>query len=206
MMRFGHLDIAFDQRVLAPRPWTVHQSRWAAELLGETNDGGILELCTGAGQIGLLTAALSGRPLVAVDVCPVACCFARHNAERAGLADRVEVREAPIDSCADPDERFMMVVADPPWVPSRKVGGYPADPVRAIDGGEDGLGLARACVETIRRHLHRDGAAVLQLGTLLQADVMTGELAGEDLHVSEVRNRPGRGVLLQLRFASQRNR
>ena len=32
-LRFDILDIAYDERVLEPRPWTAEQSRWGAELL-----------------------------------------------------------------------------------------------------------------------------------------------------------------------------
>lgn len=106
MIRFGHLDIDFDDRVLTPRTWTVRQSEWAAKLAAELPDGPILELCSGAGQIGLLAAALTGRGLVCVDADPVACAFARANAERAGLADVVEVREGSMEETQDPDERY----------------------------------------------------------------------------------------------------
>lgn len=206
MIRFGDLDIEFDERVFAPRPWTVHQSRWAVELLGDAPQGGILDLCSGVGSLGLLAASMSARSLVSVDVDPLACGFARRNARAAGLDDRVEVREAAVEVGTSPQERFMMVLADPPWVPTRKVAGHPESPVLAIDGGDDGLRVARLCLEVIRRHLDGDGSAVLQLGTLQQADVITGELAGGDLHVCEVRHRSGRGVLLRLRFASSLGR
>ena len=54
---FGGLAIAYDARVLSPRTWTLHQSLWALELLEQLPDGPILELCAGAGQIGLAVAA-----------------------------------------------------------------------------------------------------------------------------------------------------
>ena len=68
---FGGLRIAFDDRVLTPRPWTELQSRWAAEVATDAPAGRLLELCSGAGHIGLLAAMLSGRDLLAVDVDPV---------------------------------------------------------------------------------------------------------------------------------------
>ena len=59
-MVFGHLPIAFDERVLRPRPWTVAQSRWAAELLHDRPaPSAVLELCAGAGHIGLLALAMA---------------------------------------------------------------------------------------------------------------------------------------------------
>ncbi|MBI2244007.1 MAG: methyltransferase, partial [Nocardioides sp.] len=56
-MGFGPLRITFDGRVLRPRPWTAAQSEWAAEILADAPAGPVLELCAGAGQIGLLAVA-----------------------------------------------------------------------------------------------------------------------------------------------------
>ncbi|MER6940231.1 class I SAM-dependent methyltransferase [Nocardioides sp. NPDC127514] len=198
MIRFGHLDIDFDDRVLTPRTWTVRQSEWAAKLAAELPDGPILELCSGAGQIGLLAAALTGRGLVCVDADPVACAFARANAERAGLADVVEVREGGMEETQDPDERYWLVIADPPWVPTAQVGRYPEDPRTAIDGGADGMLVAERCLTTTARHLSPGGAAVLQLGTPGQADRLLEMVEGTDLRIEEVRDSPGEGVLVHL--------
>jgi release factor glutamine methyltransferase len=155
--RIGSLDIAYDERVLRPRPWTAAQSQWAAELLAHAGPGPVLELCTGAGHIGLLAILDNERHLVAVDADPVACDYARANAAAAGLADRVEVRHAMLHEALAADERFPVVVADPPWVPSARTTEHPEDPVLAIDGGEDGLAIALGCLEVAAVHLEPDG-------------------------------------------------
>ena len=196
-LRFGSLDIAYDERVLEPRPWTAEQSRWGAELLADLPAGRVLELCTGAGHIGLLTAALSGRPLLAVDIDPVACSFARQNAARAGLD--VEVREGPMDRVLAADESFALVTADPPWVRRAETGRFPEDPLLAIDGGEDGLDLARLCLTVADAHLAEDGTVLLQLGTAAQVteiDAWAAEHAR--LRVVETRAHGDRGVLARL--------
>ena len=198
MIRFGHLDIDFDHRVLTPRPWTARQSEWAAELSGDLPDGPVLELCSGAGQIGLLTVAMTGRRLVCVDVDPVACAFTRANAERAGLGHLVEVREGSIEDAIDPDERYCLVIADPPWVPTTQVELYPEDPRLAIDGGADGMLVAETCLTTTARHLSPGGAAVLQLGTPAQADRALRVLESTGLTIREVRDSPGKGVLVHI--------
>lgn len=114
-MRFGSLRITFDARVLRPRPWTVAQSSWAAELIGQAPAGDVLELCAGAGHIGLLAVADTDRRLVAVDADPVAADLARFNAEAAGLGERVQVRCARLDQALQAEDRFAVVIADPPW-------------------------------------------------------------------------------------------
>ena len=195
-MTFGDLPIEYDDRVLEPRAWTALQSEWAADLLEQAPPGPVLELCSGAGHIGLLAVSGQRRRLVCVDDSPAASEFARRNAERNGLADLVEVREQDLASAVRPDEQFALVLADPPWVPSDETGQHPDDPPDAIDGGPDGLDAARACLEVARPHLLPGGSILLQLGTREQADDLAGRLS--DLRLVEVREGQG-GVVAHLR-------
>src|SRR5947209_7641166 len=109
-MAFGPLTVTFDASVLRPRPWTAAQGEWASELVatGAAPDGPLLELCSGAGQIGLVATALSGRPLLQVDASQPACRFARANADAAGpdIAERVSIRCAPFEQALHEDESF----------------------------------------------------------------------------------------------------
>jgi methylase of polypeptide subunit release factors len=196
-MRFDGLEICYDQTVLEPRKWTAEQSRWGAELSPGLPAGPVLELCSGAGHIGLLTAALSGRRLVAVDLDPSACAFTRLNAARAGLP--VEVREGPMDRVLRPAERFALVTADPPWVPRAETGRFPADPVLAIDGGDDGLEVARLCVTVAESHLAEGGVLLLQLGSADQVERVDAWAEGRTgLRVVEARGHGDRGVVARL--------
>jgi methylase of polypeptide subunit release factors len=168
-MVFGGLRIRYDGRVLSPRSWTLIQSRWANELLESLPRGRVLELCCGAGQIGLAAVADTSRRVVCVDRDPVAASYTAANAARAGLVDRVEVREAPLDQAVGDGERFALVIADPPWVRSEETGRFPRDPVTAIDGGPDGLDVTRACLRTAARHLMPGGWLLLQVAGPAQA-------------------------------------
>lgn len=194
---FGSLRISYDERLLEPRDWTAGQSYWAAELMGTAPEGRVLELCAGAGHIGLLAIATTSRDLVAVDVNPVACEYVERNASAAGLLDRVEVRTGLIEDTIDADERFAVVIADPPWVPHADTGRFPEDPLLAIDGGDDGLEVARSCVRAIGRHLAAGGSAVLQLGSSAQVAALAGSIAEAALGVRETRDHE-RGTLVRL--------
>jgi release factor glutamine methyltransferase len=197
---FEGLRIEYDERVLTPRPWTTAQSHWASELIRMAPPGAVLELCSGAGHIGLLAVTLAPRRLVCVDVDPVACSFLRRNAAMAGL--RVDVREGPMDAVLHHDEQFAVIIADPPWVPSAEVTRYPEDPVTAINGGPDGLDLVRGCLDVIGRHLAVAGSALIQVGPDGQADRLTELLADHDrLRVIEVRDYE-RGALVQVERTS----
>lgn len=198
-IRFGHLDIAFDHRVLRPRPWTAAQSRWAADVLRDAPEGPVLELCSGAGHIGLLAITDNHRRLVAVDADAIAVDYTLRNAAAAGLADRVEVRHATLEEALLPDEVFPVIIADPPWVPTAGIGRFPMDPPLAIDGGVDGLSLARACVEVARTHLADGGVMLLQLGDEAQVRELAAGLADRGLTVTDVRRPDPTGVVACLR-------
>ena len=158
------LRIAYDAKVLEPRPWTAMQGGWAAELAEEVPPGPILELCSGVGHIGLVAARRSGRPLVQVDSSAHACALARANAASAWLSDRVEVRCGDLAEMVEGFERFPLIIADQPYITTSNVARFPSDPRVAIDGGHDGLDLARSCLEVIRSVLVPGGRALLQLG------------------------------------------
>lgn len=177
---FSHLTISYDERVLRPRPWTVMQSRWAAELIPDSPVGRVLELCAGAGQIGLLAVFLANRPLLCVDLNPAACELTELNARRAGLGDDVEVLCGDLD-VSPADETFGVVIADPPWVPAAETEQFPEDPILAIDGGEDGLGVARACLQVAADRVAEGGHVLIQLGTAQQAERLAAEPLGSTL-------------------------
>lgn len=194
---FGPVDIAFDDSVLIPRPWTIAQSTWARQLLEAVPSGHVLELCSGAGHIGLAAVHGTERHLVQVDRDPHACELARENGAAAGVA--ADVRCGPMSEVLADDDRFALVIADPPWVPSAGVQVFPADPVWAIDGGDDGLDVARECVRVAARHLDPEGVVVLQLGSAEQCGQLDDTLRECGLVTIEVRSFTS-GALAQLRL------
>ena len=98
-----------------------------------------------------------------------------------------------------PDGVADLIIADPPWVPRDLTTDFPEDPLTAIDGGPDGLDVARACLDVVAGHLADGGSAILQLGTTAQADALGEHDAFLDgrLDLSEVR-REERGVLARI--------
>ena len=115
------------------------------------------------------------------------------------MAERVEVREGRLEEALAPEETFPVIIADPPWVPREQTTRYPEDPLTAIDGGDDGLDVARACLAVIDDHLAPGGSAVLQVGTRAQADALRREPCFTDgrLVMVEVRQQV-RGVLARI--------
>jgi methylase of polypeptide subunit release factors len=157
---FGGLPIWWSDEVLEPRPWTRVQAEWACDLLGPGTTP-VVELYCGAGAIGLWCAKHSRRPLVQVDDDLAACRLAQANARRLGVA--TDVRCSDVRDALRPHERFELMLADPPYVPTTGVPGFRCDPRHAIDGGVDGLRGIREVVALAPDHLLGAGAVVLQV-------------------------------------------
>ena len=73
----------------------------------------VFDVGTGTGVLAFL-AARRGASVVATDSEPRALACARENAERLGLADRVEIREGDLF----PEGRADLVLCNPPWIPA----------------------------------------------------------------------------------------
>jgi len=191
---FGGREIGYDETVLTPRAWTQEQSWWARELLDDLPAGRVLEVCSGAGHIGLLAVAGTDRDLVQVDASAHACTWALKNSRAWGIDS--EIRLGSMLDVVEPDERFALIIADPPYLPTDGVTQFPEDPVTAIDGGRDGLDLARMCLEVVARHLGRGGVALLQLRDLEQGEQLTADAAARGLVIAEGRQFDAGAVVL----------
>ncbi len=198
-MEFGPLVVTFDDSVLRPRPWTMLQASWTAELADDGRPGTILELCSGVGHIGQAAAVLTGRAVVQVDVDRHACDLAERNAAANGVGARVDVRCGDLDAVLEDGERFALVLADPPYVPQDEVDALPDDPDQAIDGGRDGLELLRRCVAVAGAHVEPDGAVLVQTLGREQVERLAPEVAAAGLELVEVRSEDERRAIAHLR-------
>lgn len=203
-MTFGPLCVTFDEGVLEPRPWTLAQATWAAELVATVPPGTILELCAGAGHIGQAAAALTGRALVQVDVDPHACGLAEANAAANLPGGDVQVRCGDLDDALAPAECFPLVLADPPYLPSSEADDWPEDPPLAVDGGRDGLALPRRCVATAGRHLADGGVVLLQALGRSQVLRLAADVAAAGLQVADLREIDERRAVALLRHRTGR--
>ena len=146
---FRNLELAVDRRVLIPRPETELLVELALELRPER----VLDVGTGSGAIGLaVTDELPACKVTATDTSPAALEVARANAERLGLADRVEFIEGTLPA----DREFDLVLANLPYVAERdwprlqpEVTQY--EPREALLAGPDGLDAYRAFIANCGR-------------------------------------------------------
>jgi release factor glutamine methyltransferase len=151
--------IRVDRGVYVPRRQSEELARRAASLL---SDSGLLaDLCTGCGAIAVAVGAMrpSARVLGA-DIDPNAVACARRNGLRVVRSDLGDALRSGA---------FDVVAAVTPYVPTPALGLLPSDVVRyepmlALDGGEDGLGVLRRLVPSAARVLRSGGWLLTEIG------------------------------------------
>jgi release factor glutamine methyltransferase len=184
---FRDLDLAVSPSVLIPRPETeglveavlevLHaaRSRWPAPR--------VLDLGTGSGAVALALAAEWPAALVtASDASMAALEVARANAAALGLGERVRFVAGDWFGAVGEDERFEVVVSNPPYVATREREVLPEDvrgfePPQALFSGAGGLDAVRAIVAEAPRRLVAGGLLALELAET-RAPMVAGWLAG----------------------------
>jgi release factor glutamine methyltransferase len=128
----------------------------------------ICDLGTGSGAIVIaLLSELTLARAVATDVSEAALAMAKQNAERHGLAARIDFHAA--DFADRPSGPFDIVVSNPPYIRSEEIAGLQRevrghDPHRALDGGPDGLDAYRVIIDGADELLAEDGLLALEIG------------------------------------------
>jgi release factor glutamine methyltransferase len=127
----------------------------------------LLDLGTGSGCLLLaLASELKGATGLGVDISTGAVRVARANAKALGLDDRVRFQQGDwARGLAGP---FDLIVANPPYVTTDDLEYLSAevlcDPLRALDGGQDGLDPYRVILAQVPPLLAPDGLLVFEFG------------------------------------------
>jgi release factor glutamine methyltransferase len=172
---FFNLEFDVTRDVLIPRPDTetlVENVIQAVRRQLVLDAPRVLDLCTGSGCVAAAIAhGLKNAVVIATEVSPAAAAVARGNVEKLGLTGRVTVEEGdlfePLKRIVDP-QPFDLIVANPPYIPTgqiesldRSVRDY--EPLKALDGGEDGLALHRRIVAEAPGRLNAGGRIFLEI-------------------------------------------
>ena len=178
---FYSLPFRCDRRALIPRPSTETVVDEALRFVRETpgfggkrGEGATLgDVCTGSGAVAVaLLRHLPGARAAASDISADALTLARENAERHGVADRLDLLEgdllAPIAGHPIVAGGLHVLTANPPYIPDEEwaavalnVKGY--EPEIALRGGPGGMRLVAP--------LLADGPALLRPGGLLLVEI-----------------------------------
>ena len=131
----------------------------------------ILDLCTGSGCILLsLLSYSNGTTGVGTDLSGKALEIAARNAERLGLLERTAWRQGDLFDAVGCDERFDLIVSNPPYIRSEVIPSLAAEvsvyePRLALDGGEDGLYFYRKIIPGSVSRLVTGGMLFLEIGS-----------------------------------------
>src|SRR5947208_6447243 len=112
----GHTFLC-DKRALVPRPETEELVELLISNFADRKPERILDVGTGSGVIALsLAANLPAATVDAVDISEEALALARENAERLGLANRVEFLHG--DFATSVNDVYDLIAANLPYVPT----------------------------------------------------------------------------------------
>jgi len=160
--------------VLIPRPETELLVDCALDLIVKDNQpvgrsASILELGTGSGAIALaIAAARPGLSIVASDHSAAALHQARANGSQLKLDQHIDWRLGDWWGAVGIDERFRVIVSNPPYIAERdphlSQGDLRHEPIGALASGPDGLEAIRTITAGARDHLDDGGWLLFEHG------------------------------------------
>ncbi len=173
---FYDVDLLTDARALIPRPETECLIEHALQALADHPAPLIADIGTGCGAIAVTLAKhLPRARVIATDLSPAALELARENAQRHGVAARLDFR---VGSLLEPVvESIDLLAANLPYIDdkdwpylAKTIRGH--EPKMAFLGGPDGLDLVRAMLHDAPRVTHAGSLILLEIGAY-QGDQVT---------------------------------
>jgi len=172
---FMSLKFEVNQHVLIPRPETEILVEKIIEYVKDnyTDNINILDVGTGSGCISVsLAYYLPNCHITAADISYEALKIAKRNAENARVGDRVKFVQSDLFSQLSISQdvvRYDIIVSNPPYIPSSdiaslqlEVKGY--EPLKALDGGYDGLSFYREITKASPDFLKPGGLLAFEVG------------------------------------------
>ena len=166
---FLQYDFKVTKDTLIPRPETELLVEQLVSLNRDRGPVRILDLGCGSGAIiDSLLAALPEARGTGVDISPGAAAVPRENAQSLGVGDRLETVVSDLYEKVPREEKFQVLVSNPPYIPEGDLDGLQAEvhrePRRALDGGRDGLDFYRRILRDLWSYLDPEGMAAFEIG------------------------------------------
>lgn len=153
--------------VFIPRPETEILVDVAIKKLRERK-GVVIDVGTGTGAIAIALARFCpDLSLIGIDISKEAIALARKNARLNKVGDRVIFRKGDIANIQLP--KAIAVVSNPPYIPTSQLPRLPLqirlyEPLKALDGGEDGLEVIRVIANRANDLLLPEGFLIVEVG------------------------------------------
>lgn len=169
-VEFCGLTLKVDRRALIARP----ETELLVELVQQRCAGAppvrVLDLGTGTGAIALaLAKAFPDAAVVAVDASEEALALAQENATALALAERVKLVKSDWFSALAPEERFSLIVSNPPYLTPAEVDEAQPEvkrfePRAALTPGAMGTEALEVILREARTRLAPGGLLALETG------------------------------------------
>ncbi len=162
--------------VLIPRDETELLVRKAIEIIKENNFKMVLDMCTGSGCIACMIAKLTNSQAMGVDISTEAIHTAFKNMEKFGLYNRAIFRKSDIYSKIREDEKFDLIVSNPPYIPPKEKEtiqeevSYEPD-LALYTTDEKGLAFYEKIIKDAPKFLNKGGYLMFELGIGQSSDV-----------------------------------
>src|SRR5215210_8356863 len=150
--------------------------------------GSLLDLCSGSGALAISGSLAGAGTVTAVDASRRAVLAARLNARMNGACVRV-LRGDLFEPLGD--ERFDLIVSNPPYVPCGDGGRAVHGPRRAWDGGGDGRELIDRVCAALPSHLRPGGVALIVQSSLCGEQPSLERLRAAGLEAEVIERRRG---------------
>lgn len=169
--------------VLIPRPETEHLVLEALDRAKELHSSRgadvpslmIADVGTGSGIVAITVAKhYQACSLVAIDLSPAALQVARRNADRHQVSERIEFNEGDLLTACDPEQKFDLIVSNPPYVSEHDYGELEKsvrdfEPRSALIAGPDGSEVIVRLLDQAHARLADDGFLIFELSPMLAA-------------------------------------
>lgn len=162
--------------VLIPRDETEILVRKAIEIINKNNFKSVLDMCTGSGCIACMIAKYTQSIVVGTDISLDALHVAISNMENLGLFNRAIFRKSDIYSAIREDEKFDIIVSNPPYIPSemkkniQKEVSFEPD-LALYTSDEKGLEFYEKIIMGAPKFLNKGGYILFELGLGQSHDV-----------------------------------
>ncbi len=167
---FWSISFRIKPGVLIPRPETEILVEAVLQEINDSPAPRVLEIGAGSGAVSVAVAKDNPRAeVIATDIDPAVIETALFNAREAGVGASVQFVAMDLFDAIRGGVGFDVICSNPPYIPTEIIPTLEPEvrdfePLRALDGGPDGLDVIRRLATDAVDFLNRPGALALEFG------------------------------------------